>query len=74
MAAATLAAVTILGLLSLPAVAAEPDRRAVLKQLEDVVDLLDSDYQSKPINAVKLPKELAIKSVIGNGSRVVYTF
>lgn len=57
-----------------PAAANEIDHDAILKQFDDVVDLLDPDFQNKPINAAKLPKAIAIKTVHGNGRRVIYTF
>lgn len=53
--------------LSMPALAADAD-------LEGIVDLLDPDYQQRPINVARLPLKVAITTRHGRGERVVYTF
>lgn len=70
---AKLLAVAVLCALAARAVAAEPDR-ALGRELDGMVDLLDADYAKRPIDVRRLPLRYAVTVVHGRGARTVYAF
>lgn len=66
---------TLALLLTRPSAGAEsPSNWANDPELDGIVDLLDPDYLKQPINVQRLPLKHAVKTVIGKGERIVYTF